>query len=172
MSGPVEARGPCPHGVADDICWQCTPELEVIKLAGAILSRGVVMTGKAYEAIGGELERIVADTIERHELAASVAGASKLTEWPPAGTVEASDKDLLEQPARYLTAAHEEALRKWWSYPCSFGFEYHGEMTEEEMRDTLGIPAALDLEAPGDHELEDVELEEPADWTAGELADQ
>lgn len=157
MSGPVEARGPCPHGVVDDICWQCTPDAEVIKIAGAILSRGLVMTGKAYEAIGVELERIVADNLERHELAASIAGASKLEAWPPVDRVIVDD---LEEPARLLTAAHEEALRRWWSYPCSFGFEYHGEMTEEDMRAILGIPASMDLEAPSEYYLEDVELEE------------
>jgi hypothetical protein len=153
--------------VVDDICWQCTPDAEVIKLAGAILSRGVVMTGKAYEAIGVELERIVADSLERAELAAMVAaGASKLEEWPPAGS---ETEDPLERPATLLTAAHEDALRRWWSYPCSFGFEYHGEMTEEDMRAILGIPASMDLQAPSEFYLEDVELED--DWTAGELAD-
>lgn len=168
MSGPVEARGPCPHGVVDDICWRCTPDAEVIKLAGAILSRGVVMSGKAYEAIGTELERIVADSIERQELEERVAGASKLETWPPVDRVIV---DGLEEPARCLTAAHEDALRRWWSYPCSFGFEYHGKMTEEDMRAILGISDDLDLEKPSEFYIEDVELEEPADWTAGELAD-
>jgi hypothetical protein len=117
------------------------------------------MTGKAYEGIGTELERMAVE-LERQESAAAnferIEGTAKLTEWPPAGT---ETEDPLERPATLLTAAHEEAMRKWWSYPCSFGFEYHGEMTEEAMRDILGIPASMDLEAPGDHELEDVELE-------------
>lgn len=159
MSGPVKARGPCPHAVVEGICWQCTPDAEVLRQAGAALLRGVKMTGKAYEGIGTELERMAVE-LERQESAAAnferIEGTAKLTEWPPAGT---ETEDPLERPATLLTAAHEEAMRKWWSYPCSFGFEYHGEMTEEAMRDILGIPASMDLEAPGDHELEDVELE-------------
>jgi hypothetical protein len=85
MSGPVEARGPCPHGVVDDICWQCTPASEVLRQAGAILSRGVKMSGKAYEAIGVELERLA---VELHNYETASATRAELEDvqypdWPP-----------------------------------------------------------------------------------------
>lgn len=65
------------------------------------------------------------------------------------------------RPATLLTTEHEEALRRFWSYPCSFGFEYHGTMTEERMREVLGLPEHLDLtDSIGAPDLEDVILEE------------
>jgi len=58
--------------------------------------------------------------------------------------------------ATLLTTDHEEALRRFWSYPCSFGFEYHGTMTEDRMREVLGLPEHLDLtDSTGAPVLED-----------------
>ncbi len=57
-----------------------------------------------------------------------------------------------------------DAMRKWWSYPCAFGFGYDGGMTEERMREVLGLPDDLDLMKPTPMEPEVQEVCETCGW--------
>lgn len=100
MSGPVPARGPCPHGVVDDVCYRCTEDTEVLRIAAGVL-RGDVLTGKAYEVIAGELERIATELEEletelsarARKAAAELAGSGLGVYEPPAPAEDARAGD-------------------------------------------------------------------------------